>query len=165
MVVSKMQTFAFKGYYLDNANFERIKGGLPSSIIVGIKNLNLDSETNVFSIYCYIKGIDENKAERQNIVYKIDFKVTDSKFIADYIANYQASPEKMTADTQDIIKQMVRVAFPFIRQAYANLSTDSAGSIILPIFDTDLLYKNAMQFNKNMPKPLKKISKTKPSKK
>lgn len=70
----------------------------------------------------------------------------------------------MAKETQKIIMPMTRIAFPFIRQAYASLSADSSGAIFLPVFDTDNMYNAAIQFDQNPSANAKKTVKPKQQK-
>jgi hypothetical protein len=143
------------GTFAESIALKRTQKSVLEKIGLKITALTLNEKEHVVSLKIrMVLEFDDSKD--QGIDYLCGFILRDEALQHHLFSAIQAKTLHDDEDLQVMIREMVRLAYPFLRQHLLNLSADSRFPIVLPLFDLSRLsLKQGLEFKHKSVDPTK----------
>ncbi len=150
-----MNPFDLIGTFAENITLKRTQKSNLEKIGLKIAALTLNEKERIVSLKVRM-ALDFDDSKDQGIDYLCGFIVRDDALQQHLHAAIQTKTLHDDDELQVMIREMVRQAYPFIRQHLLSVSADSRFPIVLPLFDLSRLsLKNGLEFKHKSVDPTK----------
>jgi len=150
-----MNPFDLIGTFAENITLKRTQKSNLEKIGLKIAALTLNEKERIVSLKVRM-ALDFDDSKDQGIDYLCGFILRDDTLQQHLYAAIQTKTLHDDDELQVMIREMVRLAYPFIRQHLLSVSADSRFPIVLPLFDLSRLsLKNGLEFKHKSVDPTK----------
>lgn len=150
-----MNPFDLIGTFAENITLKRTQKSNLEKIGLKISALTLNEKERIVSLKVRM-ALDFDDSKDQGIDYLCGFILRDDTLQQHLHAAIQTKTLHDDDELQVMIREMVRLAYPFIRQHLLSVSADSRFPIVLPLFDLSRLsLKNGLEFKHKSVDPTK----------
>ncbi len=147
--------FDLIGTFAENIALKRSQKSALEKIGLKITALTLNEKDRIVSLKIRM-ALDFDDSKDQGIDYLCGFILRDETLHQHLHAAIQTKTLHDDEDLQGMIQEMVRLAYPFLRQHILNVSADSRFPIVLPLFDLSRLsLKQGLEFKHKSVDPTK----------
>jgi hypothetical protein len=141
-----MTSFDLIGTFAENIALKRSQKSNLEKIGLKITALTLNEKERVVSLKVRM-ALDFDDSKDQGIDYLCGYILRDEMLQQHLHSAIQTKTLHDDEELQVMIREMVRLAYPFIRQHLLSVSADSRFPIVLPLFDLSRLsLKNGLEF-------------------
>jgi hypothetical protein len=147
--------FDLIGTFAENIALKRSQKSNLEKIGLKITALTLNETEHIVSLKIRM-ALDFDDSKDQGIDYLCGYILRDEALQQRLHAAIQTKTLHDDEELQVMIREMVRLAYPFVRQHVLNVSADSRFPIVLPLFDLSRLsLKNGLEFKHKSVDPTK----------
>lgn len=147
--------FDLIGTFAENIALKRTQKSALEKIGLKITALTLNEKERIVSLKLRM-ALDFDDSKDQGIDYLCGFILRDEALHQHLHSAIQTKTLHEDEDLQVMIREMVRLAYPFLRQHVLNVSADSRFPIVLPLFDLGRLsLKQGLEFKHKSVDPSK----------
>jgi hypothetical protein len=147
--------FDLIGTFAENIALKRTQKSALEKIGLKITALTLNEKERIVSLKLRM-ALDFDDSQDQGIDYLCGFILRDEALHQHLHSAIQTKTLHEDEDLQVMIREMVRLAYPFLRQHVLNVSSDSRFPIVLPLFDLGRLsLKQGLEFKHKSVDPSK----------
>jgi hypothetical protein len=138
--------FDLIGTFAENIALKRSQKSALEKIGLKITALTLNEKDRIVSLKIRM-ALDFDDSKDQGIDYLCGFILRDEALHQHLHMAIQTKTLHDDDELQVMIREMVRLAYPFLRQQILNVSADSRFPIVLPLFDLSRLsLKQGLEF-------------------
>jgi hypothetical protein len=138
--------FDLIGTFAENIALKRSQKSALEKIGLKITALTLNEKDRIVSLKIRM-ALDFDDSKDQGIDYLCGFILRDEALHQHLHTAIQTKTLHDDDELQVMIREMVRLAYPFLRQQILNVSADSRFPIVLPLFDLSRLsLKQGLEF-------------------
>lgn len=150
-----MNPFDLIGTFAENITLKRTQKSNLEKIGLKTVALTLNEKERIVSLKVRM-ALDFDDSKDQGIDYLCGFILRDDALQQHLHVAIQTKTLHDDDELQVMIREMVRQAYPFIRQHLLSVSADSRFPIVLPLFDLSRLsLKNGLEFKHKSVDPTK----------
>jgi hypothetical protein len=147
--------FDLIGTFAESIALKRSQKSALEKIGLKISALTLNEHEHIVSLKVRM-SLDFDDSKDQGIDYLCGFILRDEALQSHLHSAIQAKTLHDDEDLQVMIREMVRLAYPFLRQHVLGISADSRFPIVLPLFDLSRLsLKHGLEFKHKSIDPTK----------
>lgn len=138
--------FDLIGTFAESIALKRTQKSALEKIGLKITALTLNEKDRIVSLKIRM-ALDFDDSKDQGIDYLCGFILRDEALHQHLHTAIQTKTLHDDEELQVMIREMVRLAYPFLRQHVLNVSADSRSPIVLPLFDLSRLsLKQGLEF-------------------